>query len=77
LHDFAYDPIARRYTLAIESLQDQPITDTLRVDVLGPEGVVILHEDKQVTLEPDKVLYYTIQVPANLGRPHGLCLRLA
>lgn len=76
LADFDYDPIARRYTLAIRSLHDETITDTLRVDVLGPGGVVIKHEDAQVVLEPGQVLHYSIEVPAELGQPEGLRVAL-
>ncbi len=76
LVDFDYDPIARRYTLAVKSLQEQTITDTLRVDVLGPGEVVIQHEETQVVLEPGQVLRYNIEVPAELGRPEGLRVTL-
>jgi len=76
LHDFEYDPIARRYTLAIRLLQDTPVSDTLRVDVLGPGGVVIQHEDAEVRLYPDRVFYYSIEVPAELGQPYGLRVTL-
>lgn len=76
LHDFEYDPITRRYTLAIRLLQDTPVSDTLRVDVLGPGGVVIQHEDAEVRLYPDRVFYYSIEVPAELGQPYGLRVTL-
>ena len=72
LQNFDYDPNARRYTLAIKSLQAQTVTDTLRVDVLGPGGVVIRHEEVPVVLKAGQVLPYTIEVPAELGQPQGL-----
>jgi hypothetical protein len=72
LAGFDYDPMLRRYTIAIESLQDRVVTDTLRVDVYGPGGVVIHHIDAQVVLKPDELLIYEIDVPAELGKPTGL-----
>ncbi|MBN1814131.1 MAG: hypothetical protein JXA14_19995, partial [Anaerolineae bacterium] len=76
LHDFEYDPIARRYTLAIRLLQDTPVSDTLRVEILGPGGVVIQHEDAEVRLHPDRIFYYSIEVPAELGQPYGIRVTL-
>ncbi len=76
LADFDYDPLLRRYTLAIESLQAQPVTDTLVVDVFGPGGVVIKHEEAQVVLEAGRVLHYSVEVPAELGQPESLRVEL-
>ncbi|MDY7079502.1 MAG: DNRLRE domain-containing protein [Chloroflexota bacterium] len=72
LAGFDYDPIQRRYTLAIRSLQEETISDTLRVDVFGPGGVVIKQEERRVVLEPGRVLRYSVEVPAELGQPEGL-----
>ena len=76
LQNFDYDPIARSYTLAIKSLQARTVTDTLRIDVLGPAGVVIHHEEAQVVLAAGQVLHYTVEVPAELGQPQGLRVTL-
>ena len=72
LADFNYDPLARRYQLAIESLQSETITDTLHVEVYGPGDVVILRKQSRVMLQPGKTLHYDVEVPAELGRPYGL-----
>ncbi len=76
LAGFDYDPIARHYTIAVELLGSEPITDMLRVDVLGPGNVVLKHEDLPVALYPDRLFYYTIEVPAELGQPQGLNITL-
>ena len=44
LDGFSWDPIARRYDIAIESLMDAPVEDKLTVQVLGPGDVVIYEE---------------------------------
>ncbi|CAG0936468.1 hypothetical protein TFLX_05343 [Thermoflexales bacterium] len=76
LKDFDYDPLARRYTIAIKSLQAQPISDVLRIDVLGPGGAILRHQDLPIVLEPDRVFEYTVEVPAELGQPEGLRVTL-
>ncbi len=77
LSDFNYDPITQHYELAIKSLHEDVITDTLTVDVMGPGGVVILHEVTPVVLRPDEILHHTIEVPAELGKPQGIRVHLA
>lgn len=72
LQNFDYDPITRRYTLAIKSLHNEVITDTLRVDVLGPNEIVIKQEVAGIVLKPGQTIYYTVEVPAELGKPEGL-----
>ena len=76
LDGFDFDPIARRYTLAIKSLHDAVITDTLTIDVFGPGDIVIKQDVSQVVLKPGQVLRYTVEVPAELGKPTGLRLTL-
>jgi hypothetical protein len=76
LQNFDYDPISRRYTLAIRSLLDEAVTDTLRVDVLGPGDVVLMHQERQVVLVPGQALLYEIEVPTELGEPQGLRVAL-
>ncbi len=76
LQNFEYDPLNQQYTIAIKSKHTEVITDMLRIDVMGPGGIVILHEDSQVVLRPDDTILYTIDVPAELGRPQGLRVTL-
>lgn len=77
LQNFDFDPIAQHYKIAIKSLHETVITDTLTVEVLGPGGVIIKQEVSQVVLHPNQVLLYTIEVPAELGRPEGIRVTLA
>lgn len=77
LQNFDYDPIAQHYKLAIKSLHETVITDTLTIEVLGPGGVILQQEVSQVVLHPNQTLYHTVEVPADLGRPEGIRVTLA
>lgn len=77
LSNFSYDPIAQHYEFAIKSLHETDITDTLTIDVKGPGGIVILHQETVVTLRAGQTLFYTVEVPAELGKPQGIRLHLA
>lgn len=71
---FAYDPVARSYDVTIESRLDQPMEDKLTVQVLGPHGVVIFEETVPIWLDPAQPFTYQVNVPTDLGEPHGLRL---
>lgn len=69
---FAYDPLARRYNIRIESLLPQAVEDKLTVQVLGPHGVVIYEETAPILLDPAAPLNYPVNVPSDRGEPYGL-----
>ncbi len=69
---FAYDPLARRYDIRIESLMPQAVEDKLTVQVLGPHGVVIYEETAPILLDPAAPLTYQVSVPSDRGEPYGL-----
>jgi uncharacterized protein YegL len=77
LQNFDYDPVAQHYKLAIKSLHETVITDTLTIEVLGPGGVILQQDISQVVLYPNQVFHYTVEVPADLGRPEGIRVTLA
>ena len=52
------------------------ITDTLTIDVFGPGDIIIKQDVSQVVLKPGQVLRYTVEIPAELGKPTGLRLTL-
>jgi hypothetical protein len=72
LDDFAYDPVARRYTIGIQSLMTTTVQDKVTVEVLGPNGVVIYEETAPILLEAGKTLHHSITVPTDRGEPLGL-----
>ncbi|MBI5877269.1 MAG: hypothetical protein HZB53_06445 [Chloroflexi bacterium] len=72
LDDFDYDPIARRYALAFRSRAAQTVSHNLLIEVLGADDAVIQQQTIPVALPPGNVSKQSIQVPAELGRPHGL-----
>ncbi|MCB0202120.1 MAG: hypothetical protein KDI03_18790, partial [Anaerolineae bacterium] len=76
LDGFDFDPISRRYTVAVKSLHEKVITDTLTIDVFGPGDIIIKQDVSQVVLKPGQVLRYTVEIPAELGKPTGLRLTL-
>ncbi|WP_423223237.1 PQQ-binding-like beta-propeller repeat protein [Candidatus Amarolinea aalborgensis] len=69
---FAYDPLARRYDIRIESLMPKTVEDKLTVQVLGPHGVVIYEETAPILLDPAAPLTYQVSVPSDRGEPSGL-----
>lgn len=77
LSNFNYDPVVQHYEFAIQSLHEEDITDTLTIDVMGPGGIVILHKEAPVVLRAGQTLFYTVEVPAELGKPQGIRLHLA
>jgi len=76
LTDFAYDPIARRYEIEIESQLPQRVEDRLTVQALGPHGVVIYEESVPIVLEPGQPLRHAVSVPTDRGEPAGLRIRV-
>ena len=48
----------------------------MTIDVFGPGDIVIKQDVSQVVLKPGQVLRYTVEVPAELGKPTGLRLTL-
>lgn len=76
LQEFDYDPVSRSYGIAIKSLHEDVITDTLTIEVMGPGDVVIHKEVSTVVLRPDAILHHSISVPAELGKPTGIRVTL-
>lgn len=72
LTDFHYDPIARTYHIQINSLMDVPVEDTMTLQALGPNGVVIYEETVPILLDPAAPLEYDFQVPTKFGEVYGL-----
>ncbi len=72
LQNLDYDPIARRYTLALQSQLPETVTETLHVEVMGPANVPIWSQESQVVLRPGELSPQTIEVPAERGQPYGM-----
>ncbi len=71
-----YDPRVRTYSFAFELLQDHAVTDTLTVQVFGKNDVLLYEEKQEVVLQPDELFEHTVKVPAELGEPAGIRVRL-
>ena len=69
---FHYDPIERRYDIAIQSLMEQAVDDKLTVQVFGPNQVVIYEETVPIRLQPDRLTRHSVVVPTDRGEPYGL-----
>lgn len=77
-----YDPIARRYTVALQSLQSHTVTETFQVEVYGPANAdtgnppVIWSQSSQVVLQPGQVSEQKIETPVERGQPQGMRVTL-
>ncbi len=76
LQNLDYDPIARSYTLALQSQLAETVTETLHVEVMGPANVPIWSQESQVVLRPGELSPQTIEVPAERGQPFGMKVTL-
>ncbi|NJM39886.1 MAG: hypothetical protein HC853_03470 [Anaerolineae bacterium] len=67
-----FDPFERTYHIAVQSLVTHTIYDTITLQALGPNNVVIYQQEFPITIDPQTGFAYDFAIPADRGAVHGL-----
>lgn len=69
---FRYDPILRRYAVALQSVGDSPKEEAVQIEILGPHASVLHRENTTLAFTPTAPTTYAVQLPPSMGTPYGL-----
>lgn len=77
LDSFDYDLVAHRYDLSLRSLATSERRERVNIEVLGVGGIVIHSQSAELSLNPNQTTAYSVEVPAEVGKPKGIRMVLA